>query len=132
MEPAHRESVFTCHRCQTKSSFDGKRVVLAVPTIAKATLKGDVPVYGNCAFHLFVLGARFFTVGTLFGFAGGFGAFLEFLRKGLFEKVSSLDEEKLLQIVKGSAVCGVVGDEHSSRRASNFATSSARRSRRCA
>jgi hypothetical protein len=53
-------------------------------------------------------------VGTLFGFGGRFGAFdalLKFLLKSFLEKLSSFGQEKLVHIVEGFAVGGIVGDE---------------------
>ena len=53
-------------------------------------------------------------MGTLLAFGSGFDTFdamLQLFLKGFLEKLSSLDEEEVFQVIEGFAVCGVVGDE---------------------
>jgi len=56
----------------------------------------------------------FFTVGTLLGFGGGFGAidtFLEFLLEGFFEKLSTFIGEEGFHEVECLSMSGGIGDQ---------------------
>jgi len=53
-------------------------------------------------------------VGTLLAFGSGldiFDAMLQLFLEGFLEKLASLDEEKVFQVIEGFAVGDVVGDE---------------------
>ena len=76
-------------------------------------VKRHMTVSGAYFFLFFVLDVRFFTEGTLFRFGLGFvtvDAFLEFGLQHIFDERSSFDEEKVIEIVEGLSVGGVVGD----------------------
>ena len=82
--------------------------------MAIPTFEGDVAGGSDYRFGAEVSVGRFFTVGTLVAFFGGFGAFdafLHFLFEDFGEDFSSFGEEKRVEVVERLTVGGLVQDE---------------------